>query len=92
MSDLASKEKERHADTEGKLILFVSEPPTNVDVEAKDAVRDYDPSVEVIALKEKPSVRTPRLDATEYNRSIYHGIESILSFIRMRRRRLAHAD
>jgi hypothetical protein len=80
-------ESNGHASTAGKLVLYVADPPSAVDQEVAQAVREFDSSVEIVALGEKPQVSTPRLDAIEYNMSVYRGVESILSFIKMERRR-----
>lgn len=74
--------------TEGKLILFVSNLPSADDVEAKAALLDFDPTVEVREVVEG-SMITPRLDAIEFNSSRYRGCDSILGFISQQKRKKA---
>ncbi len=75
--------------TKGKLILLVSKHPSDADTKAKDALKEFDSSAKVVPVVLSSSIRTPRLDAIEYNMSIYRGLDSILGFIKMEKNRAA---
>ncbi len=79
----SSKDKE---DTRDKLILCVSNPPNDADIIVQKALKAFDATVEVRTIS---GYITPRLDAIEYNLSVYRGKESILGFIADEQRRKA---
>lgn len=67
--------------TEGKLTLYISDPPSPADEIAIQALKAFDHAVVIRKVRRPSAIFTPLLDAIEYDLSRYHGLDSILGFV-----------
>lgn len=71
-----------YADPRGKLVLYVGTERKEADNAAEEALRAFDPHLEVIEINDPRGALTPRLDAIDADGSFYRGLAAIVGFVK----------